>query len=157
MTNPFTKKSAAPAASKPDAATFARPGEEKEEAPKRDAFARPSGGGDGAAIKADLGSLLVVRPTEFLEGFSTSVGTGDVIRADWLVCDGENAGEVREEGLVFNKPLVRDLKKHVGGLFVGRLTMGAKEIKGNKPYIFQDFTDEEEALARDCAKAVGWI
>lgn len=162
MANPFktagattTKDAPAskPAMTRPESSTKA----EEKTAPKKDPFARPTGGGDGARIKDDLGSLLVLRPTEFLENFTTSVGSGDVIRADWLVCDGENAGEIREGALIFNAPLVRDLKRAVGGLFVGRLEMGQKEIKGNKPFIFVDYSDEEEALARECAESVGWI
>lgn len=157
MSNPFSKT--APAATKATA-TMTRPesSTKAEAAPaKKDPFSRPTGGGDGAKIKDDLGSLLVVRPTELLENFTTSVGTSDTIRADWLVCDGDNAGEIREGALVFNAPLVRDLKRAVGGLFVGRLEMGQKEIKGNKPFIFVDYSDEEEALARECAESAGWV
>lgn len=161
MANPFSKNAGTttatkveekPAMTRPESSTKA-----EKDAPKKDPFARPTGGGDGARIKDDLGSLLVLRPTEFLENFTTSVGSGDVIRADWLVCDGENAGEIREGALIFNAPLVRDLKRAVGGLFVGRLEMGQKEIKGNKPFIFVDYDDDEEALAKDCAASVGWI
>lgn len=163
MTNPF-KKTAAPAATGGASATISRP-ESSDKPPAkavtaRDTFARPKGGG-GSSIKDDMGSLLVVRPTDFLKDYTSSVGTGDVVRADWLVCDGENAGEIREEGMIFNRPLVRELarviRENPGGLFVGRLSLGAREIKGNKPFIFQDFTDEEHALAVECAKSVGWI
>ena len=160
MSNPF--KSAGSATKEaPKASTgITRPESSDKpaaKATKKDPFARPTGGGDGAKIQDDLGSLLVVRPTEFLEGMDTSVGSTDAVRADWLVCDGDNAGEIREGALIFNKPLVRDLKRAVGGLFVGRLAMGNKEIKGNKPFIFQDFNDEEQALAVECAESVGRI
>ena len=167
MSNPFVKSSGTtatpPKASASAQTTISRPDDsEKPDAKvtKKDPFARPSGGG-GAAIKDDLGSLLVIRPTELLLDYKSSVGTSDVVRADWLVCDGKNAGEIREDALIFNKPLVRSLRKVVernpGGLFVGRLVMGQKEIRGNKPFIFQDFNDEEQALAVECAESVGWL
>lgn len=161
MANPFASaqaKNSAPKEDKP-APTMSRPeSSDKPAAKGRDPFTRPSGGGDQVKIKEDLGSLLVVRKIGVRENMSTAYGITDAVEADWLVCDGDNAGEVRTGSLIFQGPLVRDLKRVAdGGLLVGRLMLGEAKSGQSAPYIFQDFTDEEEDLARECVTSVGWV
>lgn len=161
MGNPFAQaqaKSETKDEAKPTP-TMSRPASSDKPAAKgRDTFTRPSGGGDQVKIKEDLGSLLVVRLESIERDFSTEYGLVDAARADWIVCDGDNAGETRTGGMIFNTPLVRDLARlQPGGLLVGRLMQGDAKPGKSAPYIFQDFTDEEEALARECVETVGWV
>lgn len=153
MSNPFSKTASTATATKGEA--VAPP---KGNLGKKDPFARPSGGGDGARIKEDVGSLLVIRMKEYKASVDTVHGETAAVSADWLVCDGENKGETRLDGLIFNRPLVRSLQDlEKGALFVGRLELGQAKPGKNAPYIFVDVDDDELPLARECAEAVGWL
>ena len=159
MPNPFQNAKASTESEAPAAGTFQRPASsDKPAAKSKDPFARPTGGGDQTKITEDLGSLLVVRLKGIERDFQTAYGPCDTAEADWIVCDGENAGETRTDGRIFNRPLVKDLAKlQPGGLLVGRLMKGTAKTGQSEPFIFQDFDEEEEELARQCAESVGWI
>lgn len=151
---------AAPPAPAAEAAGFATPASAGQAAPAADPFGRPSGPG-GDRIKDDLNQALLVKPLLFKPQTPTVKGPKDAVEADWIVLTGENQGQVRSGSLIFNGPLVRDLKKCLdtpGQMFiVGVLVMGEAKNGNNAPYIFAEPNDECMALARLAAQAHNWI
>lgn len=118
-----------------------------------DPFGDPATGDflDGDAMKELNGSLWLVSvldyepdiPTKYSEkGKSTPA-----IRADVVILDGEHAGRRYEGTLIFGRNMVPQLKPRLGKKIVGRLTQGEKK-KGNPPWILENATDEEKAIAR---------
>lgn len=125
-----------------------------------DMFARGSKTGDGAKIKDDMGAAVLVRPEEFIQGMKTSQGPADCVRADWIVLDGPDQGEVRSNSLIFNQVLINSLKDLPGTatpFLVGVVGMG--EAKGGKsaPLLFLDPQPEHMELAMQAAQAHGWV
>lgn len=172
MTNPFanaaTARTATPPAAQP---TFQAPASKpavqtQKAAPAEsqgtgfgDPFGQPAGPGSGEKITDMLGSLLLVKPTEYIEEMSTTSGDTDAVRADIAILDNtEEPGHIAEGVLIFQQALKRDLRKIMSGsqpYLLGRLDRG--QAKGNKsaPYIFVKFTEEEAALANQFLQAVG--
>ena len=170
MSNPFMKNApaAAPAATQaaPASGGFGTPSAPATNAgPKADPFGRPKGAG-GDKMTSDVENALLCRPTEFISQMVTSQGLSDAVRVDWVVLTGENAGQVRSNSLVFNAPLVRDLKAILEGpqkFLVGVLTRAAARKPGDpesertRAFIFADPTDEVMELAAQAAQANNWV
>lgn len=124
-----------------------------------DPFASPAGAGEGHKIKDDMGSAVLVRPESFTANMKTSSGESDVIRCDWAVLDGPNAGQLRTNALIFNNGMVRDLNKVLNGkqsFLVGRVTEGVAKVGQSAPLIFNDAPEAIEA-ARSAAAQLGWV
>jgi len=171
MTNPFANAAASRTATPPtQPPAFQAPATTTKAAPPAKA-AEPETGGVGfgdpfaepAGLSTDritdmLGSLLLVRPTEYIEEMSTSSGDTDAVRADIAILDEtEEPGRVAEGVLIFQMALKRDLRKVMKDgmpFLLGRLQRG--QAKGNKsaPYLFARPTDEDKALAHQFIKAV---
>ena len=81
-----------------------------------------------------------------------------------MVLTGENAGELEEDALIFGGFMIGDLKKLArknykvnddeGDAdrfelrpFLGRIGQGKEKIKGNYPWIFEDESEADKALA----------
>lgn len=127
-----------------------------------DPFGQPAGPGSGEKITDMLGSLLLVKPTEYIEEMSTSSGDTDAVRADIAILDNtEEPGHIAEGVLIFQMALKRDLRKIMDSpqpYLLGRLDRGQAKVKGkpeSAPYIFVKFTEEEAALANQFLQAVG--
>lgn len=123
-----------------------------------DPFSLPSGGGSEVKITEFVGELMLVKPTEFLPGFATSFGETDTIRADVTFLTGERQGETEEEMLIFQRPLVRALKKvHEGAnpYLLGRLGKGTARQGQSAPYIFEVPEQEDITLAQQYLAAQG--
>jgi len=125
-----------------------------------DPFGVPAGQGDGSRIQDDLGQALLLRPLEYVPEMSTNIGTTDAVRVDWIVLTGPNQGAIRNNALVFNAPLLRDLKAVLVGpqpFLVAVLGQGQAKPGKSAPFIFGQPTDEHLVLARQAASANGWI
>ena len=123
-------------------------------------FGAAPAGGSGARLKDDLGALVVIRPTEFKKDFATSNGPADAIAADWIVCDGPNAGAVREGALIFGRAVVPGLKSNLDNgvkFTVGVLAHGEAKPGKSAPLILTNFTPEQLQLAQQAVAHVGWI
>ena len=172
--NPFLNNNAAPAAESTPAETPAAAPAAENNAAGAQNFGQPDGtpadtsalfgaapaGGSGARLKDDLGQLVVIRPTEFKKDFSTSNGPVDAIAADWIVCDGPNAGQVREGALIFGLAIVPGLKANLDNgikFTVGVLGHGEAKPGKNAPLILQNFTPEQLHLAQQAVAYVNWI
>lgn len=171
--NPFLNNNAAPATEQAPAP------QQTEQAPQQTAagaqnFGQPDGtpadtsalfgaapaGGSGARLKDDLGQLVVIRVNEYKPDFSTQNGPVDAIAADWIVCDGPNAGQVREGALIFGRALVPGLKANFDNgikFTVGVLGHGEAKPGKNAPLILQNFTPEQLQVAQQAVAYVGWV
>lgn len=115
------------------------------------------GGGEKHKIRDDLGKPLLFRVIEF------SVMTGndgqpyDAVFADWVVLDPSNP-QLRQRGMITNRPIVRDLKETLQkGLqyHLGRV----KEVASKHPQpalALGALTDDEQAFAVQAGAALGW-
>lgn len=138
--------------------TAAANGEVKKGKPAGDPFSLPSGGGSEVKITEFVGELMLVKPTEFLPDFATSFGETDTIRADVTFLTGERQGDTEEEMLIFQRPLVRALKKvHEGPnpFLLGRLGKGTARQGQSAPYIFEVPDDDDVTLAQQYLAAQG--
>lgn len=186
MTNPFLANNAAPAAAAPAPAAapsaapqFQAPPAAAAPAPaappvapgpaaiggvpsaeSADPFAAPTGGGDGSRIGDDVGSTLLIRPTEYIPSMTTRQGVTDAVRADWIVLDGPNQGAVRNGSLIFQKVLKSELTRIMGTpkpMMVAVLSMGEARNGNNAPYLFLPADEAARTLAAQAAAAHNWI
>ena len=120
-------------------------------APAGDPFSTPAGASE-IKINDLVGLLLLVKPTEVIDEMTTEIGVAkDVIRADVIILDGDDAGSEYEDVLVFQIALKRALKKVLDGAnpyLLGRLEMGAKKPGKSAPYIFAQPDEDDIAAAR---------
>lgn len=171
MSNPFASPAgqSAPAATPtPEAApaAMATPSQATGQAPSApsgnlsDMFATGSKAGDGAKITADKGQAVVIRPTEYIPSMTTSHGETDAVRADWVVLTGPDAGQVREDSLIFQRVLVSTLKNLAGTatpFCVGVVGEGQAKAGKSAPIVLQDPTPEHLEYAGRAVQANGWI
>lgn len=123
-------------------------------------FATGSKAGDGAKITADKGQAVVIRPTEYIPSMTTSHGETDAVRADWVVLTGPDAGQVREDSLIFQRVLVSTLKNLVGTatpFCVGVVGEGTAKAGKSAPVILQDPAPEHLEYAGRAVQSVGWV
>lgn len=103
------------------------------------------------------GSLLLVKPTEYVRGVNTQHGSKDAIYADIIVVDGEHAGAEYKQTLVFPLTLVGQLRRRMGQTLLGRLIQGKAKFdedgeEMNAPWKFAPHTAEDAAAAMDMLK-----
>lgn len=123
-------------------------------------FATGSKAGDGAKITADKGQAVVIRPTEYVPSMTTTHGETDAVRADWVVLTGPDAGQVREDSLIFQRVLVSTLKNLVGTatpFCVGVVGEGQAKAGKSAPVILQDPAPEHLEYAGKAVQVNGWV
>lgn len=169
MTNPFAAAANnaaannAPAASASMATASGNANAPESTAPAgnlSDMFSTDVSSGDMAKLKADLGAAVLVRPTEWIESMKTVNGDTSAIRADWIVLDGPNQGELRANSLVFNTVVRNTLKNVLDGpypFFVGVVAEGEAKPGKNAPLVFATAGPEQVKLAEQAAQAHGWL
>ncbi len=126
-----------------------------------DMFSTDVSSGDMAKIKDDLGAAVLVRPLEWIESMKTVNGETSAVRADWIVLDGPNQGELRSSSLIFNT-VVRNTLKNVlerpPAFSLSALSLKAGLRPGkNAPLVFALAEDKHLELAQQAAKAHGWM
>lgn len=177
MSNPFANAGQNTTAQNTDQNAGADQTASTPAAPKADAaanqFASPSGqsAGDPAALfgaarsgdqhklKDDLGCFVVVRVLSH-ELINTAYGETEAIRADWVPVDGPNAGQVRENGLIFGRALVPAMKANLdrGVPFtIGTVIEGQAKAGQSAPILLSEPTDEQAAKAVEVARYLNWI
>lgn len=167
MTNPFAAAANNAAANNAPAASMAT-ASGNANAPETtapagnlsDMFSTNVSSGDMAKLKTDLGAAVLVRPTEWIESMKTVNGDTSAIRADWVVLDGPNQGEVRANSLVFNAVVRSTLKNVLDGpypFFVGIVAEGEAKPGKNAPLVFATADPEQLKLAEQAAQAIGWL
>lgn len=101
------------------------------------------------------GELLAVYPSAFEPAAIEINGKSvDGVRADFLVCSGDDAGKEVKDALVIGKVLVSSLRRKVGEAVILKIGRGEPR-NGNQPaWIPVDTTPEEDAHV---AKVVGEV
>ena len=108
-------------------------------------FSAPSTQSSGVKV-ADLeGKLLVIEPTAFKEGIQTVHGIADAISVNLLDVD---SGERHNDVLFFNVALKNALKPKIGQKVLARIGKGVAKPGKSAPWILNDASGEEGAIAR---------
>jgi len=93
------------------------------------------------------GSLLLVTVHSLEPGIVTSLGEKDAIRADIVVLDGDQSGEVYDDALVFPRKLIGQLRPRIGEKVLGRLGQGNAKPGQNPPWELTPATDADKKVA----------
>lgn len=169
MTNPFAQAAAnqAPAAQSPAQNFATASGDASAPESTKPAntnlsamFNTDVSSGDVHRMGDDRGCALLVRPREYKTNVKTAHGESDAVLADWIVLTGENQGEVRNNGMIFNTVVRSTLKNVLDSpqpFFVGFLTDGEPKPGKSAPLIFQTATEEHLQLAQQAGQAHGWF
>jgi len=95
-----------------------------------------------------IGTLCLFIGCKLEANVTTSYGTSSAARVQLVVpLDGDHAGEVYEDSLIFGKVLVTNLVGDdlVSDIVAGRLGQGKAKAGQNPPYILERPTEEEKA------------
>lgn len=112
-----------------------------------DPFAPPGGG--NFDVRALKGSLVLITPLSHEQGVKTIHGEKDAIKANVAVLDGDLSGDDISDALIFQGRLIGQLKGRVGkGMVLGRIGQGVAEKGKNPPWLLEDPTEADKALAR---------
>lgn len=103
-------------------------------------FASPTPPGAGIDLKQLNGSLLLINVHAVEHGINTVHGASDAIRCDVAVLDGANKGEEYADTLLFPKVLQSQLRGHVGGKVIGRLSTGTAKPGQSAPWVLAEAT-----------------
>jgi len=93
------------------------------------------------------GSLLLFTVLEEQKGINTTFGAKDAIIADVVVLDGDQAGTMYEDSMVFPLVLRAQLKRSIGEMVLGRLTTGTAKPGQKAPWTLTAATDADKAVA----------
>lgn len=109
----------------------------------------------GIEWKNLMGSLLIFKVSSQEKDIPTVHGPSDAIRADVTVLDGDLAGAVYVDTLIFPKVLQSQLRPSIGSLVLGRLGQGNKKPGQSPPWTLAAATDADKVVGREhLAKAV---
>jgi hypothetical protein len=131
-------------------------------APTNDGIANPSGAPGGYKFTDDLGAQLLIRPlgTVVIPSSYSETGKKEVIRADWIVLDGPNQGQLRDNSLVVQDVLIKELRDIMVGpysLVGGRLVQRPGKDPSRKPaYVLDPLDEQGHQLAEQAKEAYGW-
>lgn len=99
---------------------------------------------------ADLKDRLILFDVKSAEtAIKTAFGESDAVRTDVTILDGTNAGETYNEALIFPKVLQSQLRPNVGKKVLGRLGQGNAKTGQSPPWMLNDATDADKAVARE--------
>lgn len=125
-------------------------------------IASPSGAPGGHKFTDDLGAQVLVRPLGTLIMSSPYAETGkkEVVRADWIVLDGPNQGQLRENSLIIHDALIEELRTVLDGpdtLLGGRLVQRQGKDTSKKPaFVFDSLDENGFQLAEQARQAFSW-
>lgn len=116
---------------------------------------KPGAGTSGLRLADHVGDLVVFIGVTLETDLDTQFGKTNAARVQIAVpLDGESAGEVFHDSLIFGKAVVPMLVNSEGDsdIVVGRVGLGeVKKAGQNAPYVLQGATEDEEA------KTVKWL
>jgi hypothetical protein len=112
-------------------------------------FNQPAQPGDKLELDALAGRLLLVYPKEHTTKTTEAFGEKDVLIADIVVLDGNNAGEELRDAYIFPGVMIGQLKGYIGNPdpALGRLSKGQPKPGKQAPWILADFTDYDADIA----------
>ena len=110
-------------------------------------FADPSAGGDKLPLADLLGSLAIFDVVEFVEEIHTSFGEASAVRCNVTVVDGDHAGQVWPDTLIFPRVLQGALRPNVGKKVLGRIAQGTAKPGQSPPWVLEAATDDDKKKA----------
>lgn len=110
-----------------------------------------SGPSAGSKITDYEGCLLLITPNEVEKEVLTKYGPADATSVDYVVLDGEDAGEEYKAQRVFQKGLQGQMRDRVGTgkKVLGRLGRGQAREGQDPPWLLTDPTEDDAKLARE--------
>jgi len=93
-------------------------------------------------------SLVLIKPTNYETGISTSYGDRDAVRANITVLDGPQQGVEYDDAMVWPKVLVSQLKSKVGRKVLGRVGKGVAKKGQSAPWVLDDPTPDDIQRAK---------
>lgn len=114
---------------------------------------KPGTGGSGFRASEHIGALVAFVGVKLEVDVETQYGRSNAARVQIAVpLDGDSAGEVYQDALIFGAALVPQLTNGDTDIVVGRITIGeAKKAGQNAPYVLQEPTEAE------IASVVEWL
>ena len=110
-------------------------------------FQQPSQG-DRFTVADHVGSLCLFFVHEVRQGLPTSFGDREAVACDVHVLEGQDAGEIFQDCLIFQGGLIGSLRRAAGGdPVLGRIAQGIAKPGQNAPYILSEFTPADAAKA----------
>lgn len=110
-------------------------------------FQQPSQG-DKFSVGDHVGSLCLFFVHDVRQGITTSYGEREAVSADVHVLDGNDAGEIFHDVLIFQGGLIGSLRSKAGGEPVlARINQGIAKPGQTAPYILSEFTAQDAAKA----------
>ena len=106
-------------------------------------FAAPASSA-GFDYEAALGHLLVISPSEIVEGVQTVNGVRDAVRCD--IVDVDDPDLSVEDALVFPKVLISSLRSRLGQKVLGHLKQGVAKPGQNAPWMLEDASTDPKAV-----------
>jgi hypothetical protein len=95
------------------------------------------------------GALLLFTVHSVERDVNTQFGVTDAVRSTVVVLDGPNAGDKREDTLVFPKALQGQLRPKVGGMVLGRLGKGTAKSGQSAPWLLAEYTEQDAKVAQE--------
>lgn len=117
-------------------------------------FSQPAAGGDNFTAADHNGHLLLIYPKHYNPDEPTTKGNTQAADVDVIVVDklGPNGQPlVFKDARIFGN-LARSVRNDLGGKVLGRLGQGPN-TKGTPPWILQNYTDADVAMATPVAAA----
>lgn len=97
-----------------------------------------------------LGALVIVEPTEVVRDINTRFGASDAVRATVTVVDGDHAGAIYNDALIFPRLLQGQLRSKIGKKVLGRVARGAALKAGqDPPWMLEKANPGDEKKATD--------
>lgn len=110
-------------------------------------FSQPSQG-DKFSVGEHVGSLCLFFVHDIRQGITTSFGDREAVACDIHVLDGNGAGEIAHDCLIFQGALIGSLRSAAGGEPVlARIGQGIAKPGQNPPYILTEYTAEDATKA----------
>ena len=110
-------------------------------------FQQPSQG-DKFVVADHLGSLCLLFVHQVVQGVTTSFGDKEAVSCDVHVLDGNDAGEIFQDCLIFQGGLIGSLRRAAGGNPVlARIGQGIAKPGQTAPFILTEFTADDAAKA----------
>lgn len=113
-----------------------------------DQFSGPASA-DGIKWADYKGALLMFDVKGYEPSINTVHGETSAVNATVTVLDGDKAGEVITDTLVFPKVLQSQIKGNVGGKVLGRLGQGEAKKGQSAPWKLSDATESDKVIARE--------
>lgn len=116
-------------------------------------FATPAAPGEGIQWADHLGALLLIDVTGVETAMKTRFGDADAVSANITVLDGNGKDAHYDAALIFPKLLVSQTKGQVGKKVLGRLGQGQAKSGQSAPWLLEEATAADVALAEEWVKA----